>query len=353
MLDLNATYPGQTAGPTANYPNGEPRNVTVSGDGTGTPLESQWVSDLRGWMEKVVSDAGITVSGVADTALVSDVLTGLQTLLLQRSELKRLGGDVLTQDDHLALEDLPGMHMTWDSAVLMTIEAGARRNSADAADMELPSDLQKDISGSWVVGDGLGGMAGTLAADTWYRRFLCAKPDGTTTWCYDTDVAAANFFALAAPIAAGYSDSTLFRRFGWTLTNGSSQIAKHFNSVDDPRRYLWDAAITDFDAVSSVTDTNRTAFTVSAPPSTHATLSFNVQGKTTGDSILITTGQQTDTPVSSVGTARVYNSSDGANIHGVWELNSSSQIFVRVEQTAGLDNLGIMTDGWADYGLAL
>ncbi|WNO24208.1 putative tail fiber protein [Acinetobacter phage Scuro] len=74
-------YPGKTAGPTANYPLGEPRNITTPGDGTGTPWEAALVKDLFGFQQALLSAANITASGDPDTALVSQYLEAIQTLI--------------------------------------------------------------------------------------------------------------------------------------------------------------------------------------------------------------------------------------------------------------------------------
>ena len=355
MLDLVTTYPGQTAGATANYPNGEPRNVTISGDGTGTPVEAAIYSDWRGWMEAIVAESGVAISGNADTALVSDVLTGLKLLLLQRSELRSLGGNILTDDDRLSLEDLPGLTMTRDSVILMTVEAGARRNSIDTADMVFPAAFQKDISAPWAVGDGQGGMAGTLTADTWYRRMLVAKPDGTTDWCWSGDVDAADFFAGAAAISAGYSDTTLYRRFGWTLANASSQMDDHYSDVADPRRYGWSPGELDRGPSGPVmNNATRTAFTVSAPPSTLALLTFNAEDTGGTDTILISTEQQADGAVTQGAASMFIESGDAsASLRGEWAMNSSSQIFGRTFGASGVTSFSILCDGWIDNGLGL
>lgn len=73
-------YPGKTAGPTANYPLGEPRNITTPGDGTGTPWEAALVKDIFGLQQALLRAANITASGDPDTALDSQYLKALQTL---------------------------------------------------------------------------------------------------------------------------------------------------------------------------------------------------------------------------------------------------------------------------------
>jgi hypothetical protein len=74
-------YPGQTAVVSAGYPHGSARNENVEGDGTGFPLEEQWVNDLLGWQQALLAMAGITPSEVPDTALASDYLDAILTIV--------------------------------------------------------------------------------------------------------------------------------------------------------------------------------------------------------------------------------------------------------------------------------
>ena len=64
-------YPGQVS-VDPGYPHGKPRNVAVPGDGSGTPLEAAWVSDLAGWQAALLEEAGITPSGQPDKLGASD-----------------------------------------------------------------------------------------------------------------------------------------------------------------------------------------------------------------------------------------------------------------------------------------
>lgn len=77
---ISTQYPGKTNAPSAAYPQGSARNVTISGDGTGTPWEQVLVNDILGFLQAVLLDAGITPSGSADTALASDYLDGLKAI---------------------------------------------------------------------------------------------------------------------------------------------------------------------------------------------------------------------------------------------------------------------------------
>lgn len=74
-------YPGQTVTGDGGYPHGKARNITVSGDGTGTPLEQAWLNDLWGLLQSLLEHAAITPSGTPDEVGASQYLTGLRQLL--------------------------------------------------------------------------------------------------------------------------------------------------------------------------------------------------------------------------------------------------------------------------------
>ncbi len=84
MLVPSSRYPGQTA-TDANYPQGKARNVSVSGDGTGTPWEKDAVNDWWGFQQALALDSGVTPSGSPDSAANSELLSALKVLIQKRS----------------------------------------------------------------------------------------------------------------------------------------------------------------------------------------------------------------------------------------------------------------------------
>lgn len=86
-------YPGQTAAPTPEYPYGNARNQTVPGDRRGTPLERTWVSDLWGFFQAILTEAGITPSGTPDAANNSQYLSGLKKILSLQNLFDRTAAD--------------------------------------------------------------------------------------------------------------------------------------------------------------------------------------------------------------------------------------------------------------------
>lgn len=71
-------YPGQVAPVSAAYPHGKAQNVIVVGDGTGTPLEQDWLNDLWGFLQSLLSAGGVTPSGNPDEVGASDYLTAMR-----------------------------------------------------------------------------------------------------------------------------------------------------------------------------------------------------------------------------------------------------------------------------------
>lgn len=70
-LELHVRYPAQVLLGGADYPFGQARNVTVPGDGTGTPFEADLVNDWLGFLQGLLLAAGINPSFTPDTAIAS------------------------------------------------------------------------------------------------------------------------------------------------------------------------------------------------------------------------------------------------------------------------------------------
>lgn len=83
-------YPGKTAGKSAEYPLGKARNISSTGDGSGTPLEQAWVNDLFGFQQAILAAADIVASGAPDTAQNSQVLEAMRKLFPAKTETNEL-----------------------------------------------------------------------------------------------------------------------------------------------------------------------------------------------------------------------------------------------------------------------
>jgi len=78
----SSKYSGQTTTSDGNYPLGKAKNVTVAGDGTGTPLEADWVNDIWGLLQGILASAGVTASGSPDNAVAGQYLAALKQILI-------------------------------------------------------------------------------------------------------------------------------------------------------------------------------------------------------------------------------------------------------------------------------
>lgn len=73
-------FPGQISPPSNNYPFGEAQDITIPGDGTGTPWNDKVLNDLFGLQQALLFEAGITPNGVPDTATTSQYLNSIYQL---------------------------------------------------------------------------------------------------------------------------------------------------------------------------------------------------------------------------------------------------------------------------------
>lgn len=76
-INPETQYPGKIAPSTPDYPFGAARNITVPGDGTGTPWEAALVNDLLGWQQAILSAAGVVPSANPDKVGASQYLDSL------------------------------------------------------------------------------------------------------------------------------------------------------------------------------------------------------------------------------------------------------------------------------------
>lgn len=148
----------------------------------------------------------------------------------------RVGGSLVTYDPR-------GLSTIRDSSVLITMRPGSVRNWADTFDLRLTANYQKDLNTTWTDGGGAGegGLAEgvSIGGSGWLRRFIARTGDGgptDVTVFWDTSPTAANFFAGANAIAAGFTNSDLYRRVGW---NTRTSTLSYVEPIDDPRRTIW------------------------------------------------------------------------------------------------------------------
>jgi hypothetical protein len=78
-------YPLQVASGDPGYPHGKAQNVTVPGDGTGTPLEQGLVNELFGFQQALLDEAGITPNGAPEQVGASQYVDAVKAVADERA----------------------------------------------------------------------------------------------------------------------------------------------------------------------------------------------------------------------------------------------------------------------------
>jgi len=89
-INLLSEYPGQVDPASPDYPEGTPKNDVVPGDNSGTPWEKEILKDIVGFQAALLAESGVTASGLAETALVSQYLEGVRSARIKEKQLTTL-----------------------------------------------------------------------------------------------------------------------------------------------------------------------------------------------------------------------------------------------------------------------
>ena len=93
-LNPGTRYPGGTTPASPSYPYGQGRNITVPGDGTGTPWEADVVNDLFGMQQALLTAAAIVPSTAPEAVGASQYLQAMIALASGRANVAADGGAV-------------------------------------------------------------------------------------------------------------------------------------------------------------------------------------------------------------------------------------------------------------------
>ena len=80
MINLEQTYSPRANPADANYPFGSIKDNTTPGANDGTPLTAVWGNDFEGFRQAAMTEAGITPSGLQDTAQDSQLLDAVKAV---------------------------------------------------------------------------------------------------------------------------------------------------------------------------------------------------------------------------------------------------------------------------------
>lgn len=81
-INPESAFPGKITASSAEYPFGKARNITVPGDGTGTPWDQLVLNDIFGFQQALLSEAGTVPTGAPDEVGASQYLAALQSIVV-------------------------------------------------------------------------------------------------------------------------------------------------------------------------------------------------------------------------------------------------------------------------------
>ncbi len=89
-INPETSFPGKITASSAKYPFGKARNVTLPGDGTGTPWDQLILNDIFGFQQALLSEAGIVPTGSPDEVGDSQYLNALSRIGMASFDTKAL-----------------------------------------------------------------------------------------------------------------------------------------------------------------------------------------------------------------------------------------------------------------------
>ncbi len=156
----SSRYPAQTD-IAAAYPQGKARNSVTFNDGTGTPLNKDWVNDLFGFQQALLADAGLVPSGSPDQVGASQYLDAVLAIASR-----------VPRREFVIFEDFMADHVTvssgnesWDqrwttTAPALTYTTGAFAGDNNVLGLATIANVSAGaITGRYRKGDGIFAMA--------------------------------------------------------------------------------------------------------------------------------------------------------------------------------------------------
>jgi hypothetical protein len=283
-INPSTQYPGQSAAPSAGYPLGSAQNVTVSGDGTGTPLEKTWLNDFWGYFQAKLARVGIVATGTPDQVGASQYLDAEDTrlggittnLMIRPYQVTEIADSLRTLDISTENTAAGGVEWSVDGTRFYSANtngAGVLVASIDEYVCSRAYDLSSavlnfslDVSAENVNPESVRFrpdgtdmfVLGSSGNDTIYRYAL------TTPW----DLSTASFASDSLDVSAQISTGADFN-----FSPDGSRLVILNSAIDTAFQYspgtAWDISTYSYDSVSS---------TVSPPSTSITAFVFNGDG---------------------------------------------------------------------------
>jgi hypothetical protein len=148
-IDLVNEYGSKVDPADADYPLGSPKNETSPGALDGFPFEEVWLKDQAGLFQKLLSVAGITISGVPDTVLASDYYDALEQIFNKRAVVEDPGTGTANAID---LTSLGADATSYTDGQLIIAKAAKDNGGATTLDLDGLGAVALEINGSALVG---------------------------------------------------------------------------------------------------------------------------------------------------------------------------------------------------------
>jgi hypothetical protein len=189
----SARYPSQIDIDAA-YPQGKARNSGAFQDGTGTPLEKDWLNDLFGF-EQALLDAGeVTPSGTPDAVGASDYLDAMRAVIVrdakttidpQRMHMRQLGIETPFSDTGASMAAV-----RMSNGRILVIKSGTDGVHEMSTHDDLADEHGSLVSITSLVTDVAGTGATRIVAIGTGGNRCCYSDDFGATWIAGSDLGA-------------------------------------------------------------------------------------------------------------------------------------------------------------------
>lgn len=223
-----------------------------------------------------------------------------------------------------------GLDVDVATATTLTVGAGQCRDSSNAYDIAIASQLTINCA----TNGALGLDSGSLANNTWYAVLAI----GSSTLDNDGSVMVSTS-ATAPTMPSGYD---VFRRIGWVRTDGSAQLREcHISGNGHDRLTMWDPVLTALTNGTATTFTDIDLSGVMPSTSTVAYLNYKFTPASAGNLAEFRANGSSATTVMGV--------TGGANLNaGQLMVNTDSSQVIEYKVANGADDLDMTIVGYVD-----
>lgn len=317
------------------FPDTEGVNASGPSETDGTEFVDISVDDGFGWgwMQALLSAAGLTPNGSAESVSNSQLFDSWELLFgIPDGYISGLIPAIAADTDH----DI-------------TFGVGEARSdlAASLARILLATAITKQIDANWVAGDDVGGFPSglTLTADTWYHLFVIKNNStGVVDAGFDTSLTATNLLADAT----GYTE---FKRIGSVLVDSASNILGFSMEVylSGMREVLWDDPPLDLDV--DTLGTTATLFPLSTPLGVKTMAKFRAAGGAAGSAQIILTSPDQDDEAPTVqgaGTPPLFDIQGDSDLVDQFQYRTNTSSEIRARASSATQTLSLVTLGWSE-----